>query len=171
LRAAYARHAPRYDADFFDQQRPKILGLAAAAPAETGPAVDLGAGTGLVARLTGRPLLSVDLCPQMLAFAPEPRVAADMWALPFENAVFAEAWCVTALIDPGDHRPPLLEVARVLRPGGLLRLSVLRAGRTDLVENALISAGFHITRRLDLGVDSGLLARTSAHVDTPRVAG
>lgn len=159
LSAAYARHAPSYDADFFDQQRPKILGLAAAARAEFGPAIDLGAGTGLVARLTGRAVVSVDLCAPMLGFAPGSRVVADMWALPFADAVFAEAWCVTALIDPGDHRPPLLEAARVLQPGGLLRLSVLQTMRPETVETAIISAGFVITHRLVLGVDRGFLAR------------
>ena len=159
LSAAYARHAPFYDEDFFEQQQPKILGLAAAAPAEFGRAVDLGAGTGLVARLTGRSLVSVDLCAPMLGFAPGSRVVADMWALPFPDAVFAEAWCVTALIDPGDHRPPLLEAARVLQNGGLMRLSVLQTVRPETIETAIISAGFQITHRLALGVDQGFLAR------------
>lgn len=162
MRAAYARQATEYDALFLEQQRPKILGLAAAAPPEAGPCADLGAGTGLVARLTGRAMLSVDSCAPMLAQAPAPRLLADLWALPLSSAAFAELWCVTALIEPDNPWPALKEMHRALRPGGLLRLSVLEGPGAERVWQGLIALRFAPLDALALHNDRGVVCRKVA---------
>lgn len=158
LRHSYDTFAPRYDEVFLAQQRPKIEGLLARIPAVE-PAVDLGCGTTLARRLTGRPFIGLDLSRGMLARGEGPRIQADLARTPFPDAVFGLVLCVTALIDYADAGPAVAELRRILRPEGWLALSVLK--REDIVslETALRRERLHVLERLDLEQDFGFVAR------------
>ena len=162
LIAAYDRSAETYDARFLALQAPKIRGLRAALPTPLPtPAVDLGAGTGLVARMTGSRPLALDASAEMLARALDPRVRADLHRLPLRTGAFGLAWMVTSLVDFGDPGPAIREVRRVLAPGGWLALSVLRREDLGALERALTAGGLEVVVRLDLGQDAGYVARAA----------
>ncbi|MEZ4470234.1 MAG: methyltransferase domain-containing protein [bacterium] len=158
LQRSYDRFAERYDATFIAQQRPKIVALAAALPDER-PAVDLGCGTTLARRITGRPFYGLDRSRGMLDRGGGRGCRGDLGRLPFATDAFAVALCVTALIDFIDPGPAVREMARVLRPGGWLGLSVLKHEDVDGLLRALELAGFTIAQRLDLTQDFGFVAR------------
>jgi SAM-dependent methyltransferase len=106
--------------------------------AATGPGcrvLDAGCGIGGPARrlatLTGCEVIAVDLLPQLLSLSQRVSgdrsgsgsvrlVAADAAALPFADGTIDQVWCLGVV----GHLPDLLtfgrEVARVLRPGGLV---------------------------------------------------
>jgi SAM-dependent methyltransferase len=161
LRRSYDRVAAEYDEVFAPQQTPKIRALLAALPRPLpGPGVDLGCGTGLVARLSGLDLLCVDASRGMLARCPSPRrVQADMARLPLPSGAFGLAFAVTSLIDFGPALPEVSEIARILRPGGLAAVSVL--GREDVaaLEAAFAREGLAVEARLDLNEDEGWVCR------------
>ena len=158
LRGAYDRFADRYDAQFTVQQTPKIKALFARLPSPLPtPAVDLGAGTGLARRLTGAPLISLDLSARMLRLAEGPRVQADMARLPFADGSLGCAVAVTSLIEFHDPRPTVRAVAQALRPGGVWALSVLKREQVRLLEAAL-RVDFALSERIDLGPDWGWVA-------------
>jgi SAM-dependent methyltransferase len=100
--------------------------------ARPGPEVlDGGAGQGTMSRRLaelGFEVTSADASPEAVAAlrerAPGPVVEADMTALPFEDASFDAAVLGEVLEHIEDDRAALAEVARVLRPGGVLALSV-----------------------------------------------
>ncbi|MCB9538915.1 MAG: methyltransferase domain-containing protein [Myxococcales bacterium] len=169
LRRSYDRFAHRYDADFRAQQQPKIEALLAALPVPVPtPWLDVGAGTGLVARLSGGRPINLDLSAGMLGHAPPPRVQADAHRLPFPDATFRCVTAVTALIDLVDPTPALAELVRVLRPGGWLAISVLVREQPARFVDAL--AGLPVTpaRRLALDRDAGLvMRRTPVDGDPP----
>jgi SAM-dependent methyltransferase len=90
-----------------------------------GPVLEIGAGTGVVAkalRERGREVFGVDLSPAMLRRARRrlgPRVAvADAMRLPFRDRAFADALAVWVMHAVADRAAVLREAARVLRPGG-----------------------------------------------------
>ncbi|MCA9544181.1 MAG: class I SAM-dependent methyltransferase [Myxococcales bacterium] len=159
LRAAYDREAPRYDDRFEAQQAPKIHRLDGLLPSAPGLTLDLGAGTGLLHRLTGRAVLQIDGSVGMLAQARGPRVLADLERLPLPTGVAAAAFCVTALIGPASPLPALAEALRVLTPGGWLALSVSRHEDPEPVARTLADLGFHILQHLDMLDDVGWIAR------------
>ncbi len=161
LRRSYDRFAAEYDEVFTGQQTPKIQGLLAALSRPLpAPAVDLGCGTGLVARLSGLDLLCVDASGGMLARCPAPvRVQADMARLPFRDAAFGLAFAVTSLIDFGPALPEVSEIARILRPGGLAAVSVLKREDVGALEAAFTREGLAIEARLDLNEDAGWICR------------
>jgi SAM-dependent methyltransferase len=90
--------------------------------AREGAALDglvLNVGSGLDARSFGRRVIRLD------RYAPRPTVRADVQlALPFTNAVFDAAVCTEVLEHVEDARFLLSELARVVRPGGRLLVSV-----------------------------------------------
>jgi ubiquinone/menaquinone biosynthesis C-methylase UbiE len=109
------------------------IGAAIAALMPPGePALELGVGTGRIAiptALAGGTLVGMDISHQMLAVAAERAGAADAQlalaqadaqALPFTTDSFAAALAIHVLHLIPDWRAALAEVARVLRPGGLL---------------------------------------------------
>lgn len=160
LRQSYDRFAERYDAVFTHQQRPKIEALRAALPDDLPcPLADLGAGTGLLARLTGLPVVAIDLSREMLARASGPRLQADMARLPLSDACLGAAFAVTSIIDFADPRPILAECRRVLRPGGWLALSILKVDDVATVTATLPALGFAVLRTLDLAQDVGFVCR------------
>lgn len=94
-----------------------------------GPALDLGAGTGLLAervRDAGYAVTALDPSPGMLRrLRPRrpdiPVVVGDGARLPFADASFALTYCVAVMhhvAEPAAVRATLLEMARVTRPGG-----------------------------------------------------
>jgi ubiquinone/menaquinone biosynthesis C-methylase UbiE len=140
LRASYDRSAAGYDGRFEALQAVKYDAVLARLdlpwPARV---LDLGAGTGLLLRrLEGElgqeqrrpPPLALDFSRPMLARCPAwaHRVQADALRLPLEDACCDLVFAITSLILPARVLPrALLEIARVLRPGGTLALTLLAA--------------------------------------------
>lgn len=164
IQRSYDRFAPRYDEIFEPQQAPKIIALAAALPDPLPrPAIDLGAGTGLVGRLLegrlgGMPW-AIDASRRMLERAAGPRALGDLYRLPLRDGCVGLAFCVTALLDFVDPAEALLEMARILRPGGWLALSVLKIEPISAVQTGLAAAGLETVHRLDLEQDIGFVCR------------
>ncbi len=161
LRRSYDRSADRYDEMFAAQQRPKIEALFAALPRPLPtPVVDLGAGTGLVARFTDLAPICIDASMAMLSLCPAARrVQADMRSLPLPNASFRLAFAVTSLIDFEPALPAITELARILPAGGLAALSVLKIENIPSLRDALSRDGLTVLSRLDLGQDLGFICR------------
>jgi len=171
LRAAYNAEADTYDERFRAVQWPKFetfLGEAGEHLAGLGPVLDVGCGTGLLADYlaercaTQVDLIGVDLSEGMLrAFKARGGLGAqaDMGRLPFRAEAFGAVVSVTVFrIIPSDERRILSEMARVLRPGGRLVLSLL-AHRDDAnLVNTLGAVGFRVDKRLSAGQDVGYLA-------------
>jgi SAM-dependent methyltransferase len=140
-----------------------------------GPEVlDAGAGQGsLSAKLTelGFTVTSTDTSPAAVAVLRErlggPVLEADVTSLPFNAASFDGAVLGEVLEHVEDDRGALAEVARVLRPGGVLALSVpanpklfgpsdvwaghVRRYTRPALLDALTSAGFTVVRCLGWG--------------------
>lgn len=144
-RAGYDRIGPRYLAAA-GARRELADALLAAARLEPGQRVlDLASGPGLLARgaqaLAGDTGLTVacDISEGQLACCPDlTRVAADGEALPFADRSFDRVLCGLGLMFFPDDQAALREIHRVLRPDGLLALSVWgRADEVPLVETAL----------------------------------
>jgi SAM-dependent methyltransferase len=169
LRRSYDRFAPRYDEIFEAQQRPKIEALLAALPRPLPvPALDLGCGTGLVARISGLDAVCVDASHAMLARCPGlRRLQADMARLPLADAVFGLAFAVTSLIDFEPDLPAIAELARVLRPEGFAALSVLKIENVPALEAAFAREGLAVVARLDLGQDVGFVCRRGSAATLP----
>ncbi|HEV7774429.1 MAG TPA: class I SAM-dependent methyltransferase [Conexibacter sp.] len=105
-----------------------------------GRALDAACGTGRHARRLvelGHDVTGVDLTPEMLerarAEVPQATFAeADLRALPFEDGAFDLAVCGLALAHLDDMTAGVGELARVLRPGGRLTVSVLHPFQAHL---------------------------------------
>ena len=79
----------------------------------------LNVGCGLDTRTFGRRVIRLD------RFAPAPTVRADAGKpLPFKDATFDAAVCTEVLEHVHDARAVLREIARVVRPGGRILVSV-----------------------------------------------
>jgi len=127
---AYRRWAPRYppiahnplmraEQRLMSELWPDVAGLRA---------LDLACGSGRYSRLladsNAKEVVSADFCAAMLAHASGPhRVCADMMRLPFRAGVFDVAICGLALGHAARVDLWMVEVARVLRPGGVLLYS------------------------------------------------
>jgi ubiquinone/menaquinone biosynthesis C-methylase UbiE len=169
LRASYDRSAARYDSEFRALQRPKyeaLLGARADALAgRAGRAVDLGCGTGLLAEwlaerggAAARALVGLDLSHDMARIARGRGVRAvegDLERLPFRGAAFDTAFCFTALgLFPGTRDRAIAEIARVLAPGGLLAVTILKHDAPGLARD-LAAAGIRAGPAVDCGQDVG----------------
>lgn len=133
----YDAWAATYDGEMaaLGYRHPTIcLALLARHLASGGPVLDAGAGTGLLGewlKLTGyAPVEAVDLSPGMLAVAAAKGVydrleEGDLTArLPFEDARFVGAVCAGVFTTGHVGPEGLDELLRVLRPGGVLVLTV-----------------------------------------------
>ena len=139
-RAAYDAIAPAYLKGAADRRRLRSrMESFAAQLSERGPLLDLGAGPGWdAAELVGlgAQVIALDFSAAMLRVAreryPGPRVQSDMRRLPFRDASFAGVWANASLlhIPREELAQVLLEVRRVLKPGGLLYAS-FKQGRQD----------------------------------------
>jgi SAM-dependent methyltransferase len=100
--------------------------------------LDLGAGPGRDSRYfaaRGFSVVSADFSLEMLRIGRSPEVAqmqADMVRLPFSSNTFGGAWvCASFLHLPSrDHDQALIELLRVLAPGGLVAVS-MKAGEGE----------------------------------------
>ncbi|MCX7157308.1 MAG: methyltransferase domain-containing protein [Rhodocyclales bacterium] len=144
-RAGYNRIGPRYLAAAGPRSDLAAALLAAVRLAPGQRVLDLASGPGLLARgardaVGGKGLaIASDISEGQLACCPDLlRVAADGEALPFANQSFDRALCGLGLMFFPDDQAALREIHRVLRPDGLLALSVWgRAEEVPLVETAL----------------------------------
>jgi len=171
LRSAYNAQADDYDDQFRPLQWPKfeaLLGADGARIAGAARVLDAGCGTGLLGaflRRAGRTpdaLFGVDISEGMLRRARTRGVTvvqADVAHLPFPDGQFDAVSSFTVLrIIPSDEERVLREMARVLRPGGRLVLSLLAQRDDDRLVGALSAAGFVVEARLAAGQDVGYLA-------------
>lgn len=130
--------------------------VAREAAALQGLVVNVGAGEDL--RQFGRRTVHVD------AHAPAPTVRADLaHALPFRDEAFDAALCTEVLEHVPDDRGLLSEIARVLKPGGRLVVTVpfmfryhpdpedYRRYTPRGLRAALEAAGFRVERAQGLG--------------------
>jgi ubiquinone/menaquinone biosynthesis C-methylase UbiE len=96
--------------------------------------LDLGAGTGHYARLAGalgaRLAIAFDLTPEMLERAPRPSVVGDAGRLPIASGSVDVVVAALLLSFVADLESTLREVARALRPGGMLIASDLHEAAT-----------------------------------------
>jgi SAM-dependent methyltransferase len=107
---------------------------------EPGRALDAACGTGRHARHLadlGHAVLGIDLTPEMLGRAtanvPEARfLEADLRDIPAQDEQFDLIVCALALAHLADLRAGVCELARVLRPGGRLVVSVLHPFQVHL---------------------------------------
>ena len=130
--AGYAAWAPSYDTmanAMIRAEEPVVAGLLAGI--EPGAARDAACGTGRhTARLAaaGHRVLGVDRSPAMLSVArtkvPGARFGVgELTALPVADGAMDLAVCALALTHLRDPAPPILELARAVRPGGAVVLS------------------------------------------------
>jgi SAM-dependent methyltransferase len=103
------------------------------------PALDLGCGDGFFASLAGEPFLAgLDPDPRALRLA-RPRLAhaglaaASACAMPFRSGGFATVMANSVLEHIPDLAGALLEIRRVLRPGGRLLITVPSHRFADLL--------------------------------------
>jgi len=144
-RAGYNRLGPRYLAAAGARRELADALLSAARLMPGQRLLDLASGPGLLAHGArdvagdGGLAIASDISEGQLACCPDlARVAADGEALPFANASFDRVLCGLGLMFFPDEQAALREIHRVLRPDGLLALSVWgRAEEVPLVETAL----------------------------------
>ncbi|MEV6524786.1 class I SAM-dependent methyltransferase [Longispora sp. NPDC051575] len=134
-RAVYDKVADQF-ARLHSHMPPAIVTLAddfARVGGAAGPVLDLGSGAGrdmVFWEARGARVVGLDLSAGMLAHAAGlvagPLVRGDMLRLPFADASFTGVWSIASLL----HLPyavaprAVAEIGRVLRPGGVLALSV-----------------------------------------------
>lgn len=163
IRRAYDRSAGAYDARFAAIQGPKYDAVLARVDVPAGARVaDLGGGTGLLVGrlppLARRPIV-LDFSRPMLALAPAAadRVQGDLRRLPLRERSIDRAFVITALLLPPRARVgALLELARVLAPGGRLALTVL-ADEAAGLEDDLRACGLRPGPRFACGQDVGVV--------------
>jgi ubiquinone/menaquinone biosynthesis C-methylase UbiE len=144
-RAGYNRIGPRYlaAAAARDELATSLLAAARLQPGQR--LLDLASGPGLLAQAAqdaigaGGLSLASDISEGQLACCPDLlRVAADGEALPFAGKSFDRVLCGLGLMFFPDDQAALREIHRVLRPDGLLAVSVWgRAEEVPLVATAL----------------------------------
>jgi SAM-dependent methyltransferase len=128
-------------------EQPVVWSLIETAP--PGRALDAACGTGRHARRLvelGHDVTGVDLTPEMLQRAagrvPEARfIEGNLRGLPAEDAAFDLVVCGLALSHLPQLGPPVGELARVLRPGGRMVISVLHPFQAHLGWHAPFSDG------------------------------
>ena len=130
--AGYAEWAATYDNvsnPMFLAEGPVVRGLLASYP--VGAALDAACGTGRHAAYLaslGHRVTGIDSTTEMLklAMAKVPAVqfqTADLTAIPLSDGEVDLTVCTLALTHCSDLRPPIRELARVVRPGGRVVIS------------------------------------------------
>jgi SAM-dependent methyltransferase len=125
----FVRHHRRYD-EWFERHRAaylsELLAVRALLPWE-GRGLEIGVGTGRFAGPLGVKF-GIDPAGETLGYALARGVSvarAVAEALPFAETVFDYALVVTTICFVDDARAMLLEIARVLRPGGKLVIGLI----------------------------------------------
>lgn len=141
---AYDGLAHEWDAAAGLVYRPLARSLVAASPVELAGCLvlDIGSGTGAVAQAAaarGARVVVVDRSIGMVSYRSGqgwPAVVADVLALPLCDGVFdaAVAGFLLNHLPPG---PALAELARVVRPGGVVLASTWAGGQRDPVKAAI----------------------------------
>lgn len=134
LRQRYDETAGFYDRRYEDIQRTKYRTVVKNLPGGKKRILDLGCGTGMfINELSTRAkfVVGVDASLEMLKVAKgragkAALVQADADALPFADGSFDAVVSVTLLQNMPDPKATVREVARVLRPGGVAILTVLK---------------------------------------------
>jgi malonyl-CoA O-methyltransferase len=152
---AFDRASASYDAAAALQERVRKELIARLAELKIAPQsiLDLGAGTGHSSRaLKGAYpkalVVAADIAPGMLARARQQsrwlrrfeRVRADAYSLPFQSGVFDLVFSNLMLQWCDDLDPVCGELARVLKPGGLLLLSTFGPGTLAELREAWASS-------------------------------
>ncbi|HJY32395.1 MAG TPA: class I SAM-dependent methyltransferase [Actinomycetota bacterium] len=136
-----------------DEAMERTISLLASELRDRGRVLEVGVGTGLLAlRLheAGIPVFGLDLSAPMLAklvekaggVPPLPLVMGDATAMPFADGAFGAAYLRWVLHLIPDWRVALAEMARVVRPGGVLLVSL---GAFDEVGRAIRARFSEIT--------------------------
>jgi ubiquinone/menaquinone biosynthesis C-methylase UbiE len=123
-------------------------------PAPDDRILDLGAGAGwcsdLMMRLHRRPV-AVDIAHEMLAVTrerptrrPIPAVAGDLEHLPFADASFDKAVCLSALHHVPDMSAAVAEIARVLSPTGVAVFSEPGKGHATMAASVKATRDFGV---------------------------
>lgn len=161
LRRASDRSAPNYDERFGELQRDKFQRALAKVRIPPGPLLDAGCGTGLLAAHAERAdWTGVDVSMAMLRRAAERGVRcvqADLDRLPFRAASFAGVLAFTSMVDRPSATPALPEMARVVRPGGLVLVTLLPHDLPGDWDDVAAAAGLGPAERFECGQDLGLL--------------
>lgn len=89
---------------------------------ENSPVLEVGCGRGAFQDLVAR-YVGVDLSARVGQYLRQPFCCASATALPFHDNCFAAVWSIHVLEHVPDPESALLEMRRVLKPGGLLFLS------------------------------------------------
>jgi ubiquinone/menaquinone biosynthesis C-methylase UbiE len=147
--------------------------------------LDVGCGTGHYARLAAamgaRVAIAFDVTPEMIAKAPRPALVGDAGRLPFADASLDVAIAALLLSFVKDLEASVKEIARVLRPGGVLIASDLHPVASERgwhrsftgangermvidapppqlarVEAALQDAGFALEKKIEPAIDERL---------------
>jgi ubiquinone/menaquinone biosynthesis C-methylase UbiE len=134
LRRLYGETASFYDRRYEEIQRVKYAVVLKNLPDGKEHVLDLGCGTGMFLRELSRRAkfaVGVDASPEMLRVANVRRgraalVLADADTLPFPDGSFDAVVSVTLLQNMPDPAATVREVARVLKPGGVAILTVLK---------------------------------------------
>jgi ubiquinone/menaquinone biosynthesis C-methylase UbiE len=182
IQRIWDRYAPRYDRDMGYFERLLFAGGREWVGAQaTGDVLEVAVGTGR--NLPFYPpdvtLTGIDLSPAMLDLARERAakldrkatlIKGDAHALPFPNESFDTVVCTLGLCSIADHRAAIIEMHRVLRPGGHLLLldhvaapnPILRAGQR-LVEaiTSRIAADWQTRRPLPLLEQAGFVIESN----------
>lgn len=141
---AYDGLAPEWDAAAGLVYRPLARSLVAASPVALAGCLvlDVGSGTGAVAQAAaarGARVVAVDRSTEMVSYGSAqgwPAVVADVLALPLRDGV-CDAAAAGFLLN---HLPPaaaLAELARVVRPGGVVLASTWAGGQRDAAKAAI----------------------------------
>jgi malonyl-CoA O-methyltransferase len=153
---AFDRASGSYDAAAALQERVRheLLARLDELRVEPNSILDLGAGTGHASRALKRrfpsaAVVAVDIAPGMLQQAKQQsrwlrrfeRVRADAYALPFADGAFDLVFSSLMLQWCDDLDAAFGEIARVLRPGGLLLFSTFGPGTLAELRDAWASAG------------------------------
>ncbi len=155
---SYDRFASRYEDIFFERQRHKIETLFNHVPlAPSGPRLDAGCGTGILSRVLMTDFVSLDRSAGMLERAPGSRIRGDMIALPFSDDCFSTVVSVSAVVDSTPMDIALSELHRVLAPGGILAVSILKTEDLTQAEFILNRLFQQAIKRVDLGPDLGFV--------------
>jgi SAM-dependent methyltransferase len=151
LGSAYEGSAEGWDGSAGPVYRPFARSMVASSPVALAACsvLDVGSGTGAVAeaaKSAGARVVAVDRSLGMLQQGhrrgpggpgrPWPAVAADALALPFADAAF-DAACAGFLLNHLSPLAALGELARVVRPGGVVLASTWALGPDDPVKSAL----------------------------------